>query len=288
VEQWLEVEYKKARQCRVPLLISIGYRREEICELAPKVEPYADALELSTHYLGVSAREFTETVRSVRRLVDVPLLVKLSPSADIAKFARAAVAGGADALTAINTLGPCLAIDVESGLPLVGTKKGYGWLSGCALRPLAVRCVYEVANTVKVPVVGVGGVGSGRDVVEMLMAGASAVGICTAAILKGPTVFAKIAAELRDFLKTHGYSKVTALVGLTARRLRERALAKRELTPRVEERLCVGCGLCAASCISGALRVEQVARIDRDLCQGCGLCVTRCKNLGIGALAFPE
>ena len=100
----------------------------------------------------------------------------------------------------INSFGPCLGIDIETGLPYMGSKEGYGWLSGPAIRPLALRCVYDAARAVHVPIFGVGGIAAGRDAAEMLMAGASAVQVCTAAILQGPKVYGKIAGELNKFL----------------------------------------------------------------------------------------
>ena len=100
---------------------------------------------------------------------------------------------GADGLVMINSFGPCMGIDVESGLPLMGSREGYGWLSGAAIKPLAVRCVYDAAKIVKIPIFGVGGIASGRDAAEMFMAGASAVQVCTAGILKGPGIYGKIA-----------------------------------------------------------------------------------------------
>ena len=132
-------------------------------------------------------------LRAAKEAVDVPVFMKLSPHPNIQEIAVALEDAGADALVMINSFGPCLSIDLETGLPLMGSKDGFGWLSGAAIKPLALRCVYDAARAVKIPIIGVGGISNGRDAAEMFMAGASAVQVCTEAILRGPTVYGRIA-----------------------------------------------------------------------------------------------
>lgn len=124
--------------------------------------------------------------------------MKLTPNtADILELGLAAQRGGADAVVAINTL-KAMAIDIESGRPILGNK--FGGLSGQAIKPVAVRCVYDLAARLEIPVIGVGGVGSWEDAVEMMMAGASAVQVGTA-LLKGYGVFEEITSGLARFLE---------------------------------------------------------------------------------------
>ncbi|MDI7277846.1 MAG: 4Fe-4S binding protein, partial [Anaerolineae bacterium] len=268
--RWIAAEYALARQAGLPLIISLGYSAGDIRELAPGVRPFADAVELSTHYIGEDPRPMQEAVAAAREHLEMPVLVKLSPlGRDLVVAAQAAVEAGAHAIVAINSFGPCLAIDVETGEPLLGGEAGYGWLSGPALRPLALRCVYEVARAVPVPVVGVGGIGSGRDAVEMLMAGASAVQVCTAAILRGPGTFGRIARELEEWLAAHGHESPREIVGLAARAPRH---ALRPGPALVDPSLCTGCQLCAQSCVYGAIRVlDRKAVVDAAACTACGL-----------------
>ena len=188
-------EYKLARATGLPVIVGLGYTAEQIRELAPLVRPFADALELSTHYVGNNIAPIIDALRAAKEAVDVPVFMKLSPHPNIQEIALALEDAGADALVMINSFGPCLGIDLETGLPLMGSKEGFGWLSGAAIKPLALRCVYEAARVVKIPIFGVGGVSNGRDAAEMLMAGASAVQVCTEAILRGPTVYAKLPAS---------------------------------------------------------------------------------------------
>lgn len=274
-EQWLDQEYKQARETGLPVIISIGYTAGQIAELAKLVKPFADALELSTHYVGNDISPITLALNAAKAVVDVPVFVKLSPHPNIQEIALALEAAGADGLVMINSFGPCMGIDVETGLPYMGSKEGYGWLSGAAIKPLALRCIYDAALAVKIPVIGVGGVTSGRDVAEMFMAGASAVQICTAAILHGPKIYGKIVRELDEFLNSHSYSSVEEIKGLTIRKMAERKLGA--VAPVVNHDRCTLCGLCVTSCTYNAIARTEKITVDAEKCFGCGLCVTRCK-----------
>jgi len=280
-EQWIETEYAMARATGLPVIVGLGYTAEQIRELAPLVRPFADALELSTHYVGNSIEPILHALRAAKEAVDVPVFMKLSPHPNIQEIALALEGAGADALVMINSFGPCLSIDLETGLPLMGGKDGFGWLSGAAIKPLALRCVYDAARAVRIPIFGVGGICNGRDAAEMLMAGASAVQVCTEAILRGPTVYAKIAKELEAFLDEHGYASVEEITGLTVRRMRERGAPHTDTAPLVNLDRCVFCGSCEKSCPYEAIHQDKYTRlleIDEERCTHCGLCLSRCKR----------
>jgi len=216
-EQYIEHEYAVARRAGVPLIISLGYTPDQITALAPRVKPFADALELSTHYVGDDPRPMQEAVRAAKRAVTVPVFVKMSPFRDVISGARAALAAGADGLVAVNSFGPAFGLDIETGMPLMGSSEGYGWLSGPALKLLGLRCVYDIAHITDKPIFGVGGISHGLDAIEYMMAGASAVQVCTAAILRGPQVHGRIAQEMSDWLDRHGYALVNDIKGLAVR-----------------------------------------------------------------------
>lgn len=149
----------------------------------------------------------------------IPISVKLAPNVpDIARIAAAVVEAGADAITAVNTV-PGMVIDAESGRPVLSNS--VGGVSGPALKPIALRCVYEIARAVRVPIIGTGGATSGRDAAEMLMAGASLVGVGSAVWYRGVDALREINAELAAFMALHGYESVAALSGLS-HRLQER------------------------------------------------------------------
>lgn len=284
-EQWLEKEYKMAKETGVPLIISLGYTAEQISELARLVKPYADALELSTHYVGTDTAPIVNALKAAKAEVDVPVFMKMSPHTDIKEIAKAVEKAGADGLVLINSFGPCMSINVKTGLPRMGSKTGYGWLSGAAIRPLTVRCIYDVAQVVNIPIFGVGGVTCGEDAAELIMAGASAVQVCTEGILKGPTVYGKIAKELNDFLDAHGYSDIEEIRGLTIKKMAERAFRAESVAPDVDYELCTKCGICEVSCVYGAISREEQLKIDPSKCFGCGLCITRCPR---SALSMKE
>ena len=276
-EQWIETEYAIAKAAGVPLIVGLGYSADQIRELAVLVRPFADALELSCHYIGNDLKPITDAVKAAKQAADVPVFVKMSPHPNIQDIAVAVEAAGADALVMINSFGPCMGIDIETGLPLMGSQTGYGWLSGRAIKALAVRCIFDAYQAVKIPIFGVGGIASGKDVAEMFMAGASAVQLCTEAILKGPSVYGKIAGELNAFLDSHGYASVNDLKGLTLRKIKERQFSTEPMPPAVNTVKCIGCGNCVRSCPYQAITLEnKVAIISSQNCFGCGLCVSRC------------
>lgn len=142
----------------------------------------------------------------------IPISAKLGPNVyNLKELAKAAETGGADCITAINTASG-MKIDLETGKPILGNK--IGGLSGPALKPIAVRCVYEIYESVDIPIIGTGGVTDGKDAIEMIMAGASAVGIGTACYYHGPTVFSKICKEMELWMKEHKIKKLEDIRGI--------------------------------------------------------------------------
>ena len=208
----------------VPLIASVyGHRQDEFVQAARIVaEAEPDLLELNISCPNVEAefgRPFAldpqaaaGVTAAVRRAYPGPLLVKLSPNApDIAAVARAVEDAGADGITAVNTLGPGMVIDVRARRPVLSNL--VGGVSGAPLRPVAVRCVYEIAEAVDIPIVGTGGVLSGEDALQMVMAGATAVGIGTALYHDGDGAFRRILRELVDLLAEEGIPDLDTVRG---------------------------------------------------------------------------
>ena len=279
LKQWISHEYVKAKRTRLPLIASIGYKAEEIREVAPKVKAAGvDALELSTHYLGNDLTPMIEATKAAKEVVDIPVFVKLSPNVlDVTQFARAAEGAGADGLVAINTLGTCLAIDIENAMPMLGSTSGYGWLSGPAIKTLAIRCVADICRAVKIPVIGVGGVSNGRDAVEFIMVGASAVQLSTAAIVRGYKIYGLIADEMAKFMRAKGYNSINDFKGIALRHLPDQPFRTTAKPPEIIASRCTGCGLCEQYCVYEAAKVvRKIARIDPVKCYGCGMCVSVC------------
>jgi dihydroorotate dehydrogenase (NAD+) catalytic subunit len=219
-------EIREMKRLGVPLIVSVyGFSAEEYATVAKKaVGAGADALELNVSCphvketgseIGQSPEVLAEVVGKVKAVVDRPVLVKLSPNVtDLVEIAEAAVRAGADGITAINTV-RAMAIDVETAMPILSNKRG--GLSGPAVKPIALRCVYDVYERVKVPIMGCGGVTDWRDAVEFFLAGASAVQIGTAIALKGPSVFRSVSRGVDAYLKKKGFRSVNEIVGLSHR-----------------------------------------------------------------------
>jgi len=216
-------EIREAKETGVPIIVSVyGYSSEEFAEVAKvATEAGADALELNVSCphveetgaeIGSDPEFVAEVVREVKKKVDKPVFVKLTPNvANIAEVAKAAVKAGADAITAINTV-RAMTIEIETTRPLLANK--IGGLSGPAIKPIAVRCVYEVYREVDVPVIGCGGITTWRDAVEFMLAGASAVQIGTAIAFKGLGVFKSVTKGIDAYVKKKGFSSVKEIVGL--------------------------------------------------------------------------
>ena len=151
---------------------------------------------------GVNAQSSHDVVAAVKKVIHVPLIAKLTPAApDIAAIAKACEDAGADAICAINTAGPGMIIDIESRCPVLAFKTG--GLSGPMIKPIAVRCVYDIFRSVSIPIIGLGGISTGKDAIEIIMAGATLVGIGTAVRYRGINVFDKVNKEINDWLTAH-------------------------------------------------------------------------------------
>ena len=159
---------------------------------------------------GVTAQGAAEVVKAVRSAYKKTLIVKLSPNVtDVTEIARAVEESGADSVSLINTmLG--MAINADTRRPILSTVTG--GLSGAAVKPVALRMVWQVYNSVKIPVIGLGGIMNWRDAVEFILAGASAIQIGTANFID-PTVTIKVANGINDYLDKYKISSVTELVG---------------------------------------------------------------------------
>ncbi len=289
-EQWLDHEYEvglaAARSAGIPFIASIGYTPDDLRALGPRVEAKGvDAIEFTVHYLDPA--RVVETARALKDSVKIPIIAKLSPhSGDLGDLA-AALEPHVDAFACINSFGPTLAIDIERAEPLLGSEFGYGWLSGAPLKPLAVRSVFEVARRVKKPVIGVGGVTTGKDVIEMFMAGASLVGICTVVLLRGQRMHQKLATEVDQWLDAHGYSDIRQIQGLYVQRFGhgQRVVVDTEEIPVLAADRCIKCGKCEPVCFHDAMKapLKSLPEVSPDLCFQCGLCASVCPT---DALSF--
>lgn len=217
-------EIKIARTGGAPVIASIfGGNAKEFATVAQGLaDARPDAFELNVSCphaqgygasIGCDACAVEEITAAVCDTTDLPVWVKLTPNVtDIVSIGKAACRGGADAIVAINTLRG-MAIDIHSGYPILGNR--FGGLSGQAVKPVAIKCVYDLYAALDVPIIGVGGISTWEDAVEMMMAGACAVQIGSA-LHGGTDVFNNIASGIENFVS--GYGNVDEIIGLAHRR----------------------------------------------------------------------
>lgn len=221
IDRFISEQIPYLRQFDTAIIANVsGNTVEEYCGMVEKIsDADVDLIEMNISCpnvkcggmaFGTQPRMVDEVVSAAKKYAKKPLIVKLSPNVtDIAEIARAAVGAGADALSLINTiLG--MRIDTETRRPVLSNTMG--GLSGPAVLPVAVRMVYQVRQAVKVPILGMGGISSGRDVVEMMLAGADAVSI-GAALFRDPLCPVKALAELKSYLNVHHIENASALSG---------------------------------------------------------------------------
>jgi dihydropyrimidine dehydrogenase (NAD+) subunit PreA len=225
--------------------------------------------------------------KAVKDTVKIPVIAKFSGGFlhNVKDWAHAAVDAGADGIECCDSLGPGLSINIETGEPWLGGPRGVGGLTGPAIKPIVLRMVMEVAETVNVPIIGTGGITSYKDAIEYFMAGATAVGMATVGHVRGMEAYKKILTGIENYLADHGYANVEEIRGLTLRRIKERRTQNRmaitRVIPPTVSDLCNGCGLCARVCVFDAIEmVDKRAVILSDKCYGCGLCVNVCGRPG--------
>ena len=315
MDYWFAKGIQEAKKGEAVVIANLaGFFPEQAGDLAAKAEAAgADMIEVPTHcphmgeilnamFPGMNCPEpkltdlepMKQSVRAIKSRVRIPVVVKLSGSFSniVPEWARGVKEAGADGIACSDALGPALSIDIKTGQPKLGGPRGVGGLTGAAIMPIALRMVLDNAQTVDLPVIGVGGAASASDVVEYIMAGATLVGVCTAGHLNGPQRYTKIISDLAKLLVKLGVKDLSEIRGLTLKRIRERAqkgqAAVTKPVPAVVDRqLCNGCTLCERVCVYGAARMKgktretRKASIDADTCVGCGLCVSVCPTEAI-------
>lgn len=222
VDYFIKNIYPRIKDYDTRLIANVnGSTVEEYIEVTEKINElsHISAIELNISCpnvkeggmsFGISCPSAEAVTREVRRACNKPLIVKLSPNVtDIAEIAKAVEGQGADSVSLVNTfLG--MAIDAEKRIPLLSTITG--GLSGPAIKPIALRMVWQVYNAVKIPVIGMGGIMNAKDAIEFMLAGASAVQVGTA-IFKDPFIPLQIIDGIRDYMIRHNINSVSDITG---------------------------------------------------------------------------
>jgi dihydroorotate dehydrogenase subfamily 1 len=277
-EQWIKQEFPSLADHDDVLIASTGHTPAEVAQLAgPLAEAGADMLELVSY----QAEDAAPMVSAARQSVSIPVLIKVSANwPDLLEVVDGCLSAGVDGVTAIDSIGPVLRVDVETSRPLLGS---FAWLSGASILPIALRAVADIRLRYDMPVVGTGGVGQATDVAEMMMAGATAVGVHTAPLLQGLTWFDKTLARLERWLEAHGYTSLAELHGLALPHLQE-PLPQVPLIFTFDSEACTECGRCVTVCAYRARRLtsQMEMLLDSALCRSCGLCVAVCPTGALG------
>ncbi|MEJ2127136.1 MAG: dihydroorotate dehydrogenase [Candidatus Bathyarchaeota archaeon] len=217
-------EMKELNKLKAPTIFSIyGFSPENFAEVSKiAVEIGAAAVELNVScphvkkagaQVGSDPSLLMEIVKEVKRQIEKPVIVKLTPNVtNITEIAKAAQKAGADAICAINTV-KAMAIDLETCKPILANK--YGGLSGPAIKPIGVRCVYDIYSSVDIPIIGCGGISNWQDAIEYILAGACALQIGTAIAFQDITVFKTVTEGITNYLENKGFNNIKDIIGLT-------------------------------------------------------------------------
>lgn len=259
------------KEKKKPLIVSAGYLEEDFRTLIPKLDPFADIFEISTHYVKDN---LAGIVQSIRENTDKPIFMKLSPHVDdYLGFVQTVLDAGATGIVAINSLGPGTAIDLKNRSVLLAEEI---WISGPSIKPIAIHRVYNIRKAFPdIPIIGVGGIGKAEDVLEFILAGADLVQMLSSALIKGRRLFDKIVKDLPAVLEKYGFSSIEEI-----RKVRKetifKTLEKFENNPPSFNERCNMCGLCVLICPAGALSESDTIIVDKEKCIRCGLCESRC------------
>lgn len=305
LEEWCEHEIRVAKEGGAPVIVSLQAVSHTPAEDSAKmaqmaVEAGADAIELSAFGMspnvvdgsGIGAvqdplRTF-EVIRAAKRTVAVPIIAKLLPEpSNLIGLIRACEAGGADAIAARDSVFPAIAFDIRTRKPRVARTFG-SWmpeLSGRAIKEIALGYVVEIVKRTTLPVIGVGGVMTWEDAVEMMIAGAAAVGICTAAMVEGPKIVGKFLRGITGYLGEQGVTlaelRGSGLDGM--RQINE--LAEQQLTMCVDHQMCNLCGVCLPLCPVQAMHESDGhIYIAAEECIACAFCAENCARHAISAV----
>ena len=222
IELFCERDIPFLKQYDTKIIVNVcGKSTEDYCEVVERpADEDVDMLEINISCpnvkeggiaFGQNAKAAEEITKAVKKYAKQPVIMKLSPNVtDIAEMAKAVEAGGADAISLINTL-TGMKIDINRRKFVLANKTG--GVSGPAIHPIAVRMVYQAFHAVKVPIIGMGGIASAEDAIEMILAGASAVSVGTANF-HNPSVTMEIVDGIQDYMKQYGFTSVNEMVGL--------------------------------------------------------------------------
>jgi len=275
LNEWLNVIRKL--DINMPLVTSVAKNYVKPDTAVDMAVELVKAGSRAVSFVDYNPNELIKTVRLARPELKVPIMAKLPPFIhDLERVLKDLVNAGIDAVVAMDSIGPVLSIDTETGEPVLGSGDGAGYLSGRYILPVTLKYIYEISRLVNVPVVGVGGVTDYRSVVQMIMAGATGVGMVSEPLLKGPGIFNKVEKDLESYLREENIGNIAELRGITHKIVEERKVST-VIRASIDPDICTLCGACEKVCYPGAISKSLKSyTVNRDFCTGCGLCGSVC------------
>ncbi|MBI3125304.1 MAG: 4Fe-4S binding protein [Ignavibacteriales bacterium] len=280
-KEFIEQELKKIRRLGLPVIASVGYSPQDLEILGKELNGTGliDAVEFSIHYIDKDASNLRKTAVALKNNIDVPVFAKFSPGVSDLPLAVSMLDDVVDGYVAINSVGPALDFNIETRKPFLGSSDGRGWLSGRAILPIGLHFVASIHKLSMKPIIGVGGVRAAEDVVKYLMAGASAVQVCSLSILKGQGVYGKLAKDLEKWMDAHNYPNIESLIGIfepEQEKVQHFLYHGKQVLPTVDYDVCDNCGACVKICVHNALEIKDKLTLEKEICVRCGICTQVC------------
>lgn len=295
-DEWIASDLATAKEGGATMHISILAmpNPDDTAKLVEEIQKtgMADVLELNVScpmpastvgmHIGKSAERTYDQVKAGAAVAKIPFTVKLTPNVtDMVEIAIAAEEAGASGITISNSIRSFAGVDIETGKPYLC---GYGGYTGPAIKPVIMRHFSEVARAVKIPLCGVGGIMSFREIVEYIMLGATVVQSCTAIMWNGYSEITKMLKDLDAWMEQKGYKSFDEIRGIALKDIT--TVEKLALLPpkfaQIDPEKCTNCGKCEKSCFYRAISEGEGCRVvDQSKCDGCGLCAQICPTKAI-------
>lgn len=287
---WRDYGVNQVKNTGHPIIVSLSGRDLGSCCKLVKIfdQIGIDAYEINVSCshsgvlhgnLNVDLAYMQQLMKKLRATTLTPIWIKLSYSNLLISMAKQAEELGANAIVCTNSIGPGMLIDTKTAKPKLGIKGGGGGVTGKAIFPIALWCVHQLSQELNIPIVGCGGIFTADQVIQMLMAGASAVQLYTAPALKGPIVFKRIKTDLQKFFEDSNYNSIRNIIGLTIDKTNNHTFLSPP--PIIIEKKCTGCEICIDACAFDAINMvnclgkNNLAVINSN-CISCNACVGVC------------